>query len=70
MPARMPKRKLWLKRLAKDYLRYYYHERAHDGLEKDAPAKRPTRATNAGDGLVWLPRMGGLHHPHRWEKAS
>jgi putative transposase len=59
-----------LKRLTKDYLRYYHEDRTHDGLAKDAPAKRAMQVRKAGDTLVSLPRIGGLHHRYRWEQAA
>jgi hypothetical protein len=44
-----------LRRLAQDYLRYYHHDRTHDGLIKDTPAKRPTLHRNGGKWLNSTP---------------
>jgi putative transposase len=59
-----------LKRLTKDYLRYYHEDGTHDGFATDAPAKRAMQVRKPGDTLVSLPRIGGLHHRYRWEQAA
>ena len=52
-----------LRRLLKDYIRYYREDRTHLGLGKDTPdgrvaASQPPR----GNKIISLPRLGGLHH--------
>jgi hypothetical protein len=43
--------------------RYYHEDRTHLGLEKDAPAGRPTAiGTKAESKIQSFPRLGGLHH--------
>jgi hypothetical protein len=52
-----------LKRLMSAYLLYYHEDRTHLGLEKDAPAGRPTAiGTKAESKIQSFPRLGGLHH--------
>ncbi len=52
-----------LRRLLKEYIRYYHEDRTHLGLGKDTPGGRvaasvPPRANQ----IISLPRLGGLHH--------
>ena len=52
-----------LRRLLKEYLRYYHEDRTHLGPGKDTPDGRvaapvPPRANQ----IISLPRLGGLHH--------
>jgi transposase InsO family protein len=51
-----------LRRLIRDYVRYYHLDRTHDGLGKDTPDQRPID-NNPGNGakVISLPRVGGLH---------
>ena len=55
-----------LKRLVKEYVRYYHEDRTHLGLEKQTPGKR-IRSSETGR-VVAFPRVGGLHH--RYERAA
>jgi len=52
-----------LKRLMREYIRYYHNDRTHLGLAKDTPQGRPV-ATGAADGtrIQSFARVGGLHH--------
>jgi putative transposase len=59
-----------LRRLARDYLRYYHADRTHDGLNKDTPQGRPLSIRNPGERLASQPRLGGLHHRYFWAKAA
>jgi putative transposase len=59
---------LHLRRLARDYLRYYHADRTHDGLDKDTPRLRPPSIKNPGARLASHPRLGGLHHRYSWQK--
>ena len=60
-----------LRRLVREYLRYYHVDRTHDGMGKDTPAKRPAERREAGHGrLAALPRVGGLHHWYTWRVAA
>jgi putative transposase len=52
-----------LRRLLKDYVRYYHEDRTHLGLGKNTPGDR-VRASAPADGhkVASMPRLGGLHH--------
>jgi putative transposase len=60
-----------LRRLIRDYVRYYHFDRTHDGLGKDTPDRRPIE-NNPGHGanVISLPRVGGLHHRYVWQQAA
>ena len=60
-----------LRRLIRDYVRYYHLDRTHDGLGKDTPDRRPIE-NNPGSGakVISLPRVGGLHHRYGWQQAA
>jgi putative transposase len=52
-----------LRRLLRDYVRYYHEDRTHLGLGKDTPGGRVTAsASPGGNKIISLPRLGGLHH--------
>jgi transposase InsO family protein len=52
-----------LKRLMRDYVRYYHEDRTHLGLAKETPGKRLIeKSTGTTRSVVSLPRVGGLHH--------
>lgn len=52
-----------LRRLLKEYVRYYHEDRTHLGLGKDAPDGRvAASAPPSGNKIISLPRLGGLHH--------
>src|SRR5215472_17001601 len=50
-----------LRRLLKDYFRYYHESRTHLSLNKDAPECR-TIQSNKSDRIIQIPQVGGLHH--------
>ena len=52
----------YLRRLIRDYVRYYDLDRTHDGLGKDTPDRRSTENRDNGAKVISLPRVGGLHH--------
>jgi putative transposase len=55
-----------LKRLMRDYIRYYHDDRTHLGLAKETPANRQAEMNNSGScSAVSLPRLGGLHHRYQ-----
>ena len=60
-----------LRRLLRDYLEYYHHDRIHDALKKETPTLRVVeprpRGTAKGAGI---PRVGGLHHRYQWQTAA
>jgi hypothetical protein len=60
-----------LRRLLRDYVRYYHLHRTHDGPGKDTPYGRPLE-TNPGSRakVISLARVGGLHHRYGWQQAA
>ena len=51
-----------LRRLVREYIRYYHEDRTHDGLDKDTPGQRPVERRGADPSqLLAMPRVGGLH---------
>jgi putative transposase len=60
-----------LRRLIRDYVRYYEEDRIHDSLSKDTPRRRPVEPKPATDAtLIAQPRLGGLHHRYTWRHAA
>src|SRR5215472_4598004 len=52
-----------LRRLMKNYIRYYHEDRRHLGLGKDTPSGRvAASASPIRSKVISLPRLGGLHH--------
>ena len=56
-----------LRRLLKDYFRYYHESRTHLSLNKDAPGCRPIQS-NKSERIIQIPQVGGLHH--RYERHA
>jgi transposase InsO family protein len=50
-----------LRRVLKEYFRYYHECRTHLGLEKDCPMTRPVQPPESGP-ISSEPMVGGLHH--------
>ncbi len=50
-----------LRRVLREYVRYYSEARTHLGLGKDSPEARAVEPPEAGR-VVAIPRVGGLHH--------
>ena len=60
-----------LRRLIREYVRYYHDDRVHDSLSKDTPIARPIESKpTTGASLTALPRLGGLHHRYTWRQAA
>lgn len=60
-----------LRRLLKNYLRYYHDDRTHLGLAKDCPRRRPVDSRPDECSQVGgFPRCGGLHHRYVWERTA
>ena len=52
-----------LRRLLKDYVRYYHEDRTHLGLGKDTPGGRVAASGPSNrHKVISLPRLDGLHH--------
>jgi putative transposase len=55
-----------LKRLMRDYVRYFHEDRTHLGLAKDTPAGRAKESNSSVScRVVAWPRLGGLHHRYQ-----
>jgi len=60
-----------LKTILSEYIEYYHADRTHLSLGKDTPDGRPVQhAKSAGDKVIALPRVGGLHHRYVWKEAA
>jgi transposase InsO family protein len=60
-----------LRRMIREYVRYYREDRIHDSLAKDAPNRRAIEPKPAADGtVISLPRLGGLQHRYAWRQAA
>jgi transposase InsO family protein len=58
-----------LKRLMKEYIRYYHEDRTHLALGKGTPAGREAeKSPEVGGRVLSMPRLGGLHH--RYDLAA
>ena len=58
-----------LKRLMREYVRYYHEDRTHLALEKGTPGGREvTRSSDVACKVISMPRLGGLHH--RYDLAA
>jgi transposase InsO family protein len=58
-----------LKRLMRDYVRYYHKDRTHLALAKGTPAGREAEANHGTNRkVIAMPRLGGLHH--RYDLAA
>ena len=60
-----------LRRMLREYVRYYHEDRCHLALEKDCPVKRPrTQRPDPKAKIIALPRVDGLHHRYEWRLAA
>ncbi len=59
-----------VRRFAREYVDYFHSDRTHQGLGKDTPYGRAIEPKPAGAELIWLPRVGGLHHRYTWKAAA
>ena len=50
-----------LRRILRDYFKYYHTSRTHLSLNKDPPERRPIEWPDDGK-IAKLPQVGGLHH--------
>ncbi len=59
-----------LRRLLRDYVRYYNADRVHTCLQ-DSPEGRAIESRSSMNAkVVGLPRVGGLHHRYVWKEAA
>ncbi len=60
-----------LRRLLREYVDYFEHDRIHDSLAKDTPLRRPVEMKPSPQAtLISSPRLGGLHHRYSWREAA
>jgi transposase InsO family protein len=60
-----------LRRLIREYVSYYHHDRIHDSLEKDTPHRRSVeRRPSLNSVVISNARLGGLHHRYSWRDAA
>jgi putative transposase len=57
-----------LRRILREYFKYYERCRTHLSLEKDAPAGRPIEPPALGR-VIEIPQVGGLHHRYTRKAA-
>jgi transposase InsO family protein len=57
-----------LRRVLREYFRYYTESRTHLGLGKDCPEPRPVEPPEMGK-IVAIPQVGGLHHRYTRKAA-
>ena len=58
-----------LKRLIREYVRYYHDDRRHLALVKETPAGREAgKNPDLASSVVSMPRLDGLHH--RYDLAA
>ena len=52
-----------MRRLLRDYVRYYHEDRTHLGLGKETPGGRVAAQNSpSAKKVISMPRLGGLHH--------
>ncbi len=57
-----------LRRVLREYFRYYTKSRTHLGLGKDCPESRPIELPVMGR-VIGIPQVGGLHHRYTRKAA-
>ena len=57
--------------LMKQYVEYYNNERCHLSVGRDSPTGREIQNKPFGSArVISFPRIGGLHHVYKWDKAA
>jgi len=59
-----------LRRLLRDYVRYYNTDRVHTSLQDSPKGRAAELRPSSGAKIVGLPRVGGLYHRYEWKKAA
>ena len=59
-----------LRRLIREYVRYYHEDRIHDSLGKDTPYGRAVESKPPQATLISSTRLSGLHHRYHWHEAA
>jgi putative transposase len=57
-----------LRRVLSSYFQYHHDARTHLSLHKDCPRPRPVQPPSAGNNIIAVPEVGGLHH--RYERRA
>ncbi len=57
-----------LRRVIRDFLEYYHHDRTHRSLDQDCPISRSVEAVEQGK-ICEFPKVGGLHHRYQRQSA-
>ncbi len=57
-----------LQRVLNEYVVYFNQARPHQGIQQQIPERHRSVpcAQDAGNKVIALPIMGGLHHDYRW----
>src|SRR5215469_4865009 len=57
-----------LQRVLTTYVMYFNQDRPHQGIGQQIPdpSRSAMSSHHAGNKVIALPVMGGLHHAHRW----
>jgi putative transposase len=57
-----------LQRVLNAYVSYFNQARPHQGIEQQIPDRRRSvpSSRDAGNKVIALPRVGGLHHDYQW----
>ena len=67
----IPLNEFHLRRLGREYLAYYHHDRTHVALDKNTPDERVVESRPfPRSRVVSESRLGGIHHRYRWLKAA
>ena len=60
-----------LRRLLKEYVDYYNHDRCHLSLDRNSPMGRKVQwRPSESSKVLSLPKLGGLQHKYVWRKAA
>jgi putative transposase len=59
-----------LRRLLRDYVRYYNSDRVHTCLQDSPEGRTAEPRPSSAAKVVGLPRVGGLHHRYVWKEAA
>ena len=60
-----------LRRLLREYVDYFEHDRIDDALAKDTPLRREVeRKPSRKATVISSARLGGLHHRYGWREAA
>jgi putative transposase len=57
-----------LQRVLNQYVAYFNQARPHQGIQQQVPepSKSSLSSHQAGNKVIAIPRVGGLHHDYQW----